>query len=49
MSLSHGEWLEFMAQHPVSVERPIVTMGEHASVGRPPENALSPIVQAKPG
>jgi len=32
--------IALMLQHPKLIERPIVVKGEHAVLGRPPENAL---------
>jgi len=33
--------LKAMHQHPILIERPIVTDGKHAVIGRPPEAVLS--------
>lgn len=35
------EWLTFMSQHPILIERPIVIYNEKAALGRPPENILT--------
>lgn len=35
------EWLRLMADNPVLIERPIVSRGEMAVLGRPPESVLS--------
>jgi arsenate reductase len=32
------EWLDILARNPVLIERPIVVRGNHAAIGRPPEN-----------
>jgi len=34
------EWLRIMAEYPILMERPIVTVGNQAAIGRPPENIL---------
>lgn len=38
---SREEWLKILCQNPVLIERPIVTDGKRAVLGRPPENVLS--------
>lgn len=38
--LSDEEWLNVMMEHPILIQRPIVTNGERTIVGRPPENVL---------
>ena len=35
------EWLQILANHPRLLERPIVTDGKRAVIGRPPENVLA--------
>lgn len=37
---SREEWLELLCRHPILIERPIVTRGERAALGRPPEAVL---------
>jgi len=39
-NLSDDELLAAMIAHPKLIERPIVVRGEHARLGRPPENVL---------
>jgi len=33
-----ADWLKLLAENPRLIERPIVLRGEHAVIGRPPEN-----------
>jgi arsenate reductase (glutaredoxin) len=35
---SRAEWLRILAENPILIERPIVTDGQRAVIGRPPEN-----------
>lgn len=37
---SEQDWIALLAANPILIERPIVDMGEHAVIGRPPENIL---------
>lgn len=39
-TLSDDQWLDALASNAILIERPIVVAGEHAVVGRPPENIL---------
>ncbi len=34
------DWLRMLVQNPILIERPIVTDGTRAVIGRPPENVL---------
>ncbi len=36
--LSEEEWVDVMIANPKLIERPIVVKGDHAVLGRPPEN-----------
>lgn len=38
--LTADELVELMARHPALIERPLVIVGEHAALGRPPEAVL---------
>lgn len=38
---SREEWLTFMHENPILIERPIVVRGETAAIGRPPEAVLT--------
>ncbi len=40
-SLTDEQLIEAMAAHPQLIERPVVIVGERATLGRPPEAALS--------
>lgn len=37
---TEAEWCRLLSENPVLLERPIVRIGDHAVVGRPPENVL---------
>ena len=39
--LSRAELIKAMVQHPILIERPILTKGAKAALGRPPEQVLS--------
>lgn len=39
-TLPDGELIAAMVAHPAVIERPIVVKGEHARLGRPPEQVL---------
>jgi len=39
-SLSEEQLITAIIEHPILLERPIVCHGEHAAIGRPPENVL---------
>ncbi len=39
-NLSNDELVNFMAEHPEVIQRPIVIRGQRAVVGRPPEKVL---------
>jgi len=39
-SVDDDEMFEFISQNPRIMERPIITCGEKAVIGRPPENIL---------
>ena len=37
---TRGEWIKLLVQYPILIERPIVSDGKRAVLGRPPENVL---------
>lgn len=37
---SREEWIQILCENPILIERPIVTDGSRAILGRPPENVL---------
>jgi arsenate reductase len=37
---NRSEWIRLMIQYPILIERPIVSDGTTAVIGRPPENVL---------
>lgn len=40
MNFTDEEWLTILTEQPKLIERPIVTKGNKAVIGRPPENVL---------
>ncbi len=41
-----ADWISFMVQYPILIERPIILIGNKAIIGRPPEAVLSLIENA---
>lgn len=39
-SLTESQLIKAMCEYPKLIERPIVIKGQHAAIGRPPENVL---------
>jgi len=42
--LNLEEWLRFLTENPVLIERPIVISAKGAVIGRPPENVLELLI-----
>ena len=40
-TLTDGEWIAAMVDHPILIERPIVVSGARALIGRPPSSVLT--------
>lgn len=41
-----ADWISFMVQYPILIERPIILIGNKAIIGRPPEAVLGLIENA---
>ncbi|HPO24271.1 MAG TPA: ArsC/Spx/MgsR family protein, partial [Arenimonas sp.] len=41
-----ADWISFMVQYPILIERPIIQIGNKAIIGRPPEAVLALIENA---
>lgn len=47
MEFSDEKWIEFMAEYPVLIQRPILISGSHAVIGRPEERIISFLKEEK--